>query len=63
MHELERVCVLEFDEMSDAQTVEFDKSDVIVGPHKNMQVFMARGLLYFQELSAKLERQIAEQAM
>lgn len=45
MTELERVCVIEFDEMSVAKTVEYDqKADKVVGPHKNMQVMMVRGL-------------------
>lgn len=41
----DRVTVLSFDEMSVEETVEYDsKYDRVVGPHKNLQVMMARGL-------------------
>ena len=43
--ELERICVLSFDEMNIDGRVCYDSSDdVILGPHSNVQVVMIRGL-------------------
>lgn len=45
MTEMEKICVIEFDEMSVSKAIEFDsRTDTVIGPHKNMQVIMVRGL-------------------
>lgn len=45
MSDLDKVCVLEFDEMSVSSCYEYDrKFDKVIGPHTKMQVLMVRGL-------------------
>ena len=45
MSKQERICVLSFDEMYVSQTIVYDKkNDQVMGPHKTVQVVMARGL-------------------
>lgn len=45
MNELEKITVIQYDEMKVLSTFEYDKvSDEIVGPHNYVQVIMARSL-------------------
>ena len=45
MDDMEKVCVLAFDEMAICESVEKDVlNDEVIGPHKNMHCVMARGL-------------------
>lgn len=58
MTEFDRVCVIEFDEMSVAKTIEYDqKNDRVVSHHKYMQVTMVHGLFagWKQAIFAKIQ--------
>jgi len=42
----DKLTVLSFDEMYLSQQIDFDKSkEQVIGPHKTVQVVMARGLV------------------
>lgn len=45
--EKQRLCILSFDEISVKSVYEYDKlNDVVINPHKSVQVVMARGLIH-----------------
>ncbi|XP_058836166.1 uncharacterized protein LOC131692853 isoform X2 [Topomyia yanbarensis] len=65
--ERDRVAILSFDEMSVDDTFEYDsRSDTAIGPHKNIQVAMARGLFaqwkqpVYAAFDAKMTSEILE---
>ena len=66
MENREKVVVLAYDEMSVNETVERDRrNDVIVGPHKEMQIVSARGLFsnWKQPVFVDFDRQITTEIL
>lgn len=61
MSELEKVCVMQYDEMKVHSVYEYDKvNDEVLGPHSQMQVIMVRGLFksWKQPIYIKFDQKI-----